>query len=740
MPSSWRFFGRTSLKLPAADFNLGSTTLANFFRTSPLELEARETHELYARVRTLYEASPTSAPKAEEQLAAQIAYDACVRAGASIDSRVADYICLTAEALCASEPVLFRFTPPPDATLTPADGLILREFLRAKERFLGNPKAVLARWREKAADVLEGILAALPESTYAPFQEGEHSLSVALVDLCRSPAETIERLILAFFTEDVSGPGLFAEVRRVFEHNLYVASGIPPEEADISRKPLIYPTEAKDKSAQKLAETYLTGTPFGHLFAVQLPFAIPAQTRFEHHWIVAGSGHGKTQTLQYLIAQDLQLVARGEASIVVIDSQRQLIPNIARLKVFAEGQPLAGRLVHIDPTDIAYPVALNLFDINMERIDRYSALDREMVLNSALELYEFILNALLGAELTSRQATLFQFVVQALLHIPNATIHTLRELMEPGGYEKFKPHIDKLDGTARAFFETQFNSRQFSQTREQVVVRVFTILRNRTLERLFSHPRSKLDLFAEMNSGKVILIDTAKSLLKESGTTIFGRFFIALIAQAAIERATLPEHRRLPCFVYIDEAADYFDQHTDLILREARKQKIGMVLAHQILGDLTPDLQQTFASNTSIRFAGGLGDRDARTLAHDLRTTPEFILAQPQLSFAAFIRNVTPQAISMSFPRGYMESLPTMSDAEAAVVRDEMRRRYSTFHLEHRPGGAPTDAIDIDDPEEVPAPGPLLNLHHPDLPWRLEEDRPTRPPPKNSEDLASEEY
>ena len=33
-----------------------------------------------------------------------------------------------------------------------------------------------------------------------------------------------------------------------------------------------------------------------------------------------------------------------------------------------------------------------------------------------------------------------------------------------------------------------------------------------------------------MNAGKVILINTAKDLLKEQGTEIFGRFFIALIA------------------------------------------------------------------------------------------------------------------------------------------------------------------------------------------------------------------
>ena len=45
------------------------------------------------------------------------------------------------------------------------------------------------------------------------------------------------------------------------------------------------------------------------------------------------------------------------------------------------------------------------------------------------------------------------------------------------------------------------------QTKKQVLRRLWGILENQTFERMFAHPRSKLDLFAEMNAGKVILID-----------------------------------------------------------------------------------------------------------------------------------------------------------------------------------------------------------------------------------------
>jgi hypothetical protein len=267
-----------------------------------------------------------------------------------------------------------------------------------------------------------------------------------------------------------------------------------------------------------------------------------------------------------------------------------------------------------------------------------------------------------------------------MLHIPDATIHTLRELMEPDSETKFAPHIEKLTGTARQFFETEFASREFTQTRRQVLRRLWGILENQTFERMFSHPRSKLDLFAEMNVGKVILINTAKDLLKEQGTEIFGRFFIALIAQAAQERATLPMSERMPTFVYVDEAADYFDRNIGLILSQARKFNVGMVLAHQYLGQLEPKLQEAFAANTSIKFAGGVSARDARTLAPMLYCEPALIEAQPKGSFAAHVRGVTKSALPLTFPFGHMEAMARMIREERDVLQQAMRDRYAVHY------------------------------------------------------------
>jgi hypothetical protein len=557
----------------------------------------------------------------------------------------------------------------------------LRDTLRVQKQLFENLERVVDTVATMVART-SGVVDDATPSLDAGSDDDGITFATSKLDLLSNLPLVVERVMRASVDDELERLDLLPRLRHRIDGNLIAASGgNPADPKSFSRAPKL-PSKADIADRRELVGTYLGGTPLTRLFEGTLPFVIPQATRFEHHHIVAGSGHGKTQAVQYLIANDLDAVARGAASIVVLDSQGDLIRTISHLQQFAPGEPLHERICIIDPADVEYPVSLNLFDVGIDRLKNYPMLERERLTNSILELYDFVLGSLLSAEMTQKQNVVFRYVTRLMLHIPDATIHTLRELMEPGSEAKFAPHIRKLQGTARQFFDTEFPSREFADTKKQVLRRLWGILENQTFERMFSHPRSKLDLFAEMNAGKVILINTAKDLLKETGTEIFGRFFIALIAQAAQERAVLPEKQRLPTFVYIDEAADYFDRNIGIILSQARKFNVGMVLAHQYLGQLDGKLQDAFAANTAIKFAGGVSNKDARALAPMLGCAPEFIEAQPKGAFAASVRGLTSTALPLRFPLGHMEKLPRMSRAARQSLQETMRARYAVHYSE----------------------------------------------------------
>ena len=246
----------------------------------------------------------------------------------------------------------------------------------------------------------------------------------------------------------------------------------------------------------------------------------PLEARFEHTHIVGGSGHGKTQLMQTMILRDMHELVQGHGSIVVIDSQGDMIKNILRTQLMAT---LKDRVILIDPTDVNHPPALNLFDFGLSRLDTYDAAEREKLLNSAVALYEYLFGALLGAELTARQGMIFRYLARLMMVVPGATIHTFMDFV--ANPETTVPYYDKLDRTTRLFFQTQFSNRTFDETRQQILTRLWIILSNGILERMFSSEKNAINLFSAMNSGSLILINTAKDLLKQDGCELLRALF-----------------------------------------------------------------------------------------------------------------------------------------------------------------------------------------------------------------------
>ena len=127
---------------------------------------------------------------------------------------------------------------------------------------------------------------------------------------------------------------------------------------------------------------------------------------------------------------------------------------------------------------------------------------------------------------------------------------------------------------------------------------------------------------------------------------------------AAFERASIPQEKRRPTFLIIDEAAPYFDDTFDKLLTRVRQFKLGVCVAFQHMEQASEKLRSSIASNTSVKMAGGLGYTDSRWLARDMETTPEFLKAQrrdsadpPQWTqLACYVRNFTPQAVSLTVP------------------------------------------------------------------------------------------
>ena len=258
--------------------------------------------------------------------------------------------------------------------------------------------------RLKAADEIiihffRGLLECVPPSIFV--EPDDPDAGTPLIQLVRTPNDLITGIYVIADLAEHQKIKIFDNLGLQLWKNALSTSGLTREEALTDEiKKFKHPWHS-DLPPLDRCTAYLRDTPFLELFTMPLPFEIPTRTRFEHHWIVAPPGAGKSTTFQHFIMRDLDLVADNKASIVVMESNRDLIKAIEGLRDFAPGQRLDGKLVVIDAEDVEWPVALNLFDVGMDESRSYSAADREAFRNAVLAQYEYIFSALLSAEFTS---------------------------------------------------------------------------------------------------------------------------------------------------------------------------------------------------------------------------------------------------------------------------------------------------------------------------------------------------
>lgn len=653
--------------------------LRNWLGSSPRERERDETRQLWQSVQAAWESSPLST-RPPPDLPLDYMREAMERAPQVPPIQLLAALC-EATALALSEEPIGRIEPMWEAIDGDIKvGLGFRRVMRVRGRWSRDYERIRSLVGERFIGTFLSIFHALPMLLSTDSSDSE-PFGVPFADLLEDPVAVISRILLIPYDDDILEWDLLRDFRETIERNVLVASGFSPGD-DINERAerLVWPSEYKNRDALTLAETYLAGTGFAEALQVALPFHIPEATRFEHTHIVGGTGHGKTQLMQRMIHADLVAAQSDGRSVVVIDSQGDLINKLSRLALFDPGTPdsLAHRLVLIDPADVEYPAALNLFDAHLERLRNYRPVDRERVLNGVIELYETFFGAMLGAELTQKQGVIFRYLARLMVEIPGATIHTLMALMEDG--KPYRRYMEALTGSARHFFQTEFFHPSFSATKKQILKRLWGVLSTPAFERMFAQESNKLDMFDALNSGKIILVSTAKDLLKQDGSALFGRFFIALINQATLERATVQAADRTPAFVYIDEAQEYFDESIETILNQARKYGVGLTLAHQALDQLSPRLRAVLFANTSIKCAGGVSAKDARALSDELHTHHDFIGSmrrRPERSeFAVWVKHLTTQAVRLSTPLGYLERQRTLTEEAFAELLDYNRIRY----------------------------------------------------------------
>lgn len=381
---------------------------------------------------------------------------------------------------------------------------------------------------------------------------------------------------------------------------------------------------------QLIQSCKLTGADF---FLKRLKSQLPLSALKKHGYISGKAGSGKSN-LMLSMFYHLQKIStqKQQHALVLIDPHGDLAEEVISLKLNKDNPD---RLIYIDPClEKGYTPVLNPFELK-DKSDEAVELTAQML----VAVFEELLG---DVGLTMYMSALLFPCITTLLKKEGSSLADLQTFMNDDQNEELVNFALKNNNNPNhiRFFKTAFYEKMYEKTKLAIYTRTNSLLNTQ----LFYNAvigKSTIDLEDAIDKGKVIVVNASKGRLGLQASSAFGRFIIANLQSIAIRRATKAKKFRKPCFCFIDECQNFLTKSISIILTEARKYGMHLVLANQTVSDLG-DHRSNIMNNTDVKLIGRNGHSSLAILARETGVSVKKLLEIPKYSFYARVADVQP--------------------------------------------------------------------------------------------------
>ncbi|MEJ7783286.1 MAG: type IV secretory system conjugative DNA transfer family protein [Solirubrobacteraceae bacterium] len=379
----------------------------------------------------------------------------------------------------------------------------------------------------------------------------------------------------------------------------------------------------------------------------------------QHTAIIGPTGSGKSALIARLVEQDL---AAGRGALVV-DVKGDLIDGddglLARIPEHRQDD-----VILIDPAGGGPQPGLTLFPAGAE-----PELTADLLLGTLAELYRDSWGI--------RTSSFLSLGLRTLAHSRGASLPELSALFtdRPVRNQRLREVSDPLLLASWQRFEALTAADQATQL-APALRKLDELCGRARLRVVLGQAHSRLHFGEVLARGRIVLVRLPPGLLGTPATRLLAGLLLWQFFAAVEARAALPAAKRRPFMAYIDEVAALGSLPLPLggLLERARGLGVGLTIAPQNLGQLSPALRSALLANVGSLVVFRVASDDAKLLARELPgVSPEQLSALGRFEIALKLSlgpgHVTPTMTGRTLPLG-----EPCSDPE--VIRRRSAERF----------------------------------------------------------------
>lgn len=335
-------------------------------------------------------------------------------------------------------------------------------------------------------------------------------------------------------------------------------------------------------------------------------FGIKNKDRFKHMYTVGKTGTGKSTLLQNMIISDM----RNRQGLCVIDPHGEFADTVLD---FVPSYRV-NDVVYLDPSDLEHPFRLNPFELGTVNAQDLTG-QRELVAAGIVGIFKKMYAKSWGPRLEY----ILRNVILTLVQFKDATFLYVPEMLTN---ERLRATIVSRveDPVLRSFWENEFagmSDKLRTEAISPILNKVGQFVSSQFTRSVISSPRSSISLEEVMDSGKILILNLSQGKIGEDNTALLGAMFITKIQIAAMNRAWKIADERKDFFLYVDEFQNFATGAFTKILSEARKYRLGLIMANQYTSQLDEDIRDSVFGNVGTLASFGVSAQDATYLARE---------------------------------------------------------------------------------------------------------------------------